>query len=1155
MNRIVTLLLFTGLLGYLPLSSQDPDFKSTSLLAAGTIHRIAVSKSGVYKLDYNFIKDKIKIDPASISPDRIIIAGNGAGRIPQWSALPRTDDLEQISTLGVGLDDGHFNEGDYILWYAEGPERWQFDTINRVYNMDKNIYDNANHYYVIINGPQRTKMVTETNGSIADYVSTTSQFYQRLEDEKVNLLGRYRPPGSGQKWYGDEMSVLNQLNYTNRFDFTDFVATDTFRFTARCAVRNEFATRYYVNFDAHEFSRNVGGLGNGLGNFESAYANDGVLSGTFVPGNSFSKILIRYPSANGSDSRAWVDFLQVNGWKNNIYHDGVQLLVTDPSSHFKGNPQYQVQHLPSNAMVWNISDPFHPALQEITIGEPALFISTRPVGSIPASFICFNVGTDLFTPTYETSIENQNVHNLQRADLIIVYHPDFKDAALTLAEHRQDHDHLIVKAIPADAIYDEFGGGSHDPSAIRDFARMVHGRDPSFRYLLLMGDATYDFLNHSPDVPYQNFIPAFETEESLDPIRSFPSDDFYALLDKIEGNTLIGALDIAVGRFPVSTPGEAMDIVNKIIYYDSNPVTLGDWRNRIMITADDEDSNTHLNQADGLAVKTNTAHPVYNEVKVYLDAYPQQSTPGGDRYPGVNADIDLNVNKGALTVTYLGHGGPNGWSQERVLGINQAQSYDNLENMPLFITATCSFAAYDEPGFTSAGEHLISNPNGGAIGLMTTVRAVYSGSNERLTDEVLKIIYNQDENGIPEGVGEILRKSKNANTIDTIDTNARKFTLLGDPSLKLAIPQYKVVPRELQGLPIDPDHLDTLGALGSAVVKGVVTDQNDQVLTSFNGTLYLTVFDKVQQRQTLANDEASTERNFATQTRQLFKGIANVDSGQWTIEFILPKDIDFSYGFGKMSFYAEDGQIDAAGFFNDFIIGGVSKDSLVDDTPPVIKLFMNDNHFIDGGITDADPDIYAELSDDHGINVSGTSIGHDIEAVLDGDDVHSFILNDFYQAALNDHTQGTVRFPLSGLTPGLHTITMTAWDLANNPAQATVDFLVLEDGGPVITKVQNQPNPFADETYFTFEHNRAGSLIDIQVEIFSTDGQLVNTLRKEGYVAGGYRVEDVLSWSGDNQHGAPVASGLYVYKLKTVFTTNGVVEVADNKAGKLVILH
>ncbi|HJW27767.1 MAG TPA: type IX secretion system sortase PorU, partial [Saprospiraceae bacterium] len=540
--------------------------------------------------------------------------------------------------------------------------------------------------------------------------------------------------------------------------------------------------------------------------------------------------------------------------KANNYKSGSALYVRDPRSRYKGIPTYTLDQFPSSGLIWDITNPQKPILQQFQQGNQTSFSVHNANPNQPEEFICFNPASDVFTPDYVGAVQNQNLHALQRADMLIVYFDDFEEAALKLAQHRRDFSHLVVECIPVSKVFKEFGGGSKDPAALRDFARMVYKRDPLFKYLLLIGDASYDFLNHSPDVPFQNFIPAFETEESLDPIRSFPTDDFFALLDNDEGNNLTGALDIAVGRFPVSSEQEAMDIVNKIIYYETNPLTLADWRNRLVFVADDEDANTHLKQADAVAVSSNTAHPVFNEEKIYLDAYPQQSTPGGDRYPAVNDDIDLNMKKGALTVTYLGHGGPNGWTQERVLGVNQAQSYDNLENMPLFITATCSFAGYDEPGFTSTGEHLLVNPNGGAIGLMTTVRAVFSGSNSRLTDAVHDIIFTPDADGNYLAVGEVLRRSKNANGIDTVDTNARKFTMLGDPALKLAIPRYNVAVKTLQGQPVGGANMDTLSALESAVVTGTIENNQGQLITSFNGTISLTLFDKIQVRKTLAND-------------------------------------------------------------------------------------------------------------------------------------------------------------------------------------------------------------------------------------------------------------------------------------------------------------
>lgn len=1124
---------------------NGPDYKSTSALAQGIIHKISVAKEGVFRIDYNFIKNQLQTDPATLDPQKIAVLGNGGGRIPQANALARVDDLEPVAIHQFGLEDGAFQPGDYILFYAEGPDKWRFDNLSKSYHMERNIYARENYYYINLNSDQTAFMQSRADQGSGAYISNTSFVSQRIEDEKVNLLGRFRPPGSGQDWYGDEMSAVNQLDFTNRFLLQDIVLSDTMAFRARFAVRTATNSRVYLRLGTREFEK-IGG-DTKLENYEANFAREAVISGSYIPNDQINQILVRYPGASGANSRAWIDYVQLNFWRNNIYHTGSPLLLRDPRTRYLGGPTFSVQNLPAGALIWDISYPQNPVAQQFNFATESKFTPPLDLVGTHIEFICFNPQTDVETPVYVGRVQNQNLHGINLANLLIIYYDAFEEAALKLANHRRQHSGMDVVAVPVSQVFEEFGGGAKDPSAIRDFVRMVYSRDPDFRYLLLIGDGTYDYLNHDPELPYHNYVPVFETEESLDPIRSFPSDDFFALLDDHEGGNLKGALDIAVGRLPSGTIDEANNVVNKIIAYDTNPATLHDWRNRTVLLADDEDNNTHLNQTEALAQMANALHPEYSQEKLYLDAFPQESTPGGDRYPLVSALLDQNIEKGALTITYIGHGGPNGWTQERVLGINQSLSYTNLNNLPLFITATCSFAGYDEPGFISAGEHLLSNPKGGAIGLMTTVRAVYSGSNARLTESVLERVYKADSPGIYPTIGEVLRRGKNSNSQDTLDNNARKFTVLGDPSMNLAIPKYPIVITHISDVEVGNGDVDTLSALETTTIKGVVRDYQDNLLSSFNGNITITVFDKEIRRKTLGNDAGSPVREYVSQNRQLFRGTASVINGEWSITFTLPKDIDFAFGKGKISMYAENGVIDAQGVSKDLVIGGVYEEGLGDDTPPIVKAFMNDNKFISGGITSADPFIYLELADDQGINVSGAGIGHDITAVLDGDNRNTYILNDFYKATLNDHRSGTVRFPLKGLSPGRHTLNVTAWDLANNYATDEIEFFVVNESGPMLENVFSFPNPAEDLVTIQFEHNRPGSDMDIRLDVFDAQGKLIATQTENNVQATGFRDISML-WDATD-----VLSGLYFYRLRVTFKQQNQSEVVDSKFGKLTI--
>jgi hypothetical protein len=708
---------------------------------------------------------------------------------------------------------------------------------------------------------------------------------------------------------------------------------------------------------------------------------------------------------------------------------------------------------------------------------------------------------------------------------------------------------LVVETIDVKLIYNEFAGGKQDPTAIRDFVRMISRRDVEFKYLLLLGDGSYDHRNITPNLADNNFIPAYETDESLDPIKGFPTDDYYVMISDGEGENLKGAIDVAVGRIPVTTAEMANGVIDKIINYDINRKSYGDWRLKIAFVADDEDTNLHVRQADNLAEDVEVNDPIFNQTKIYFDTYIQESTPGGDRYPAASEAINSSMQNGTLILNYMGHGGPKGWSQERVLKIPDIETWNNPDKLPILITATCSFTGYDDPALVSAGEVCIQKRNGGVVALLSTVRAVYASENERLAKAVFATIFEKID-GKAQTLGEIITRAKNKNADSNSFLNDRKFALIGDPSQQIAIPKYNIETTQINSNPIST--IDTLNALEKVTISGIVTDASGNIVPNFNGSIFPTVYDKESTIETLQNDSGSRKESFQVYRNILFKGSASVINGKFTFTFVVPKDINYTVGKGRVSYYAYDGEMtDAAGYYNDILIGGSNQNGITDEIGPTMQLFMNDENFVFGGSTDANPTLLVNLSDDLGINVSGTSIGHDVVAVLDDDpNNNSFILNKFYEANTDDHTSGKIRFPLKGLSPGKHFLTVKAWDVSNNSTEERLEFLVINQGDESLRRVYNYPNPFTTSTSFQFEHDLVGSDLEVFIQIYTVSGKLVKTIEKNVF-ASGYRVNDI-QWNAQDDYGSSLGKGLYLYKIKVLSRELNLIR--ESGFEKLVIL-
>ena len=1150
-NRYEKLVEFEIHLDLIPqaaLSQRGPRATTTSVLSNGDVYKLGIKEHGMYKLTYTFIKDALGMsDIDNIDPRQLKLFGNGAGPLPELNNAFRYDDLEENAIKIIGEEDGSFDNNDYILFYAEGPHKLVFEQDNQQLRRMTNSYTQESYYFLKVDTDNGLRVNDRASIPSSAYTSTAFNDYLHYEKESNNLLSQaLGAQGSGIDWYGDIFNTTRERTYSD-FRIPNIRNTDPVSVEIRMAIRSRLNSRFTATINGTQL-QSSGVSGVNIENNESQYARNLTLKGNFQTSDEQISATITYPPLGDGTNAAWMDYIAFNA-RRDLSFVGPQMTFRDFETLNYPDASFQLGGANSNVLIWDITDPLKPQNQEVTASGNNLSFGTTT--SSLRTFVAFEETNIDQLPEAVGKIDNQNIHGIENVDMVIVYHPEFEEAANRLATHREQHSNLKVVTVNLFQLYNEFSSGAQDPTAIRDFARLQFERGANFRFMILFGDASYDFRDL--DQHGQHYVPTYQTPRSLHPIESFPTDDYFALLSPEEGDNLDGAIDIAIGRIPSGNITEANIVVDKIIAYDTEPNRMRDWRNRVVFVADDEDNNQHINDADGISVSLGLRHPVFNINKIYLDAYQQESTPGGARYPKVQEAINRDIFKGTLVVNYLGHGGSKGWTQERVLTNADIDSWTNAEHLPLFVTATCSFTGYDEPTITTAGEQAMLKSGGGVIGLFTTVRAVYAQSNKRLTTAVFQNIF-QEIGEEPTTIGEILRISKNANRADTSGTNARKFTLIGDPSMQLAIPRWNVSTTTINGHNVADGVPDTLRALQKVTIEGLITDANGATIDDFNGRIYPTVFDKAITVTTLAQDPKSSQKDFKLQKNILFKGVATVSSGAFKFSFVVPKDIDYDFGFGKISYYAEDGEkLDARGYYDKVIIGGSRSTGFNDDQGPIVEVFMNNDDFVFGGSTNEDPTLLVKLSDDNGINVAGNSIGHDLTGVLDNNTQSTFILNDFYESALDDYTQGTVRFPLFDLEEGLHTISVKAWDIANNQADGYTEFVVASSDDMALKFVLNYPNPFTTNTNFQFEHNQSSQSMDVQIQVFTVSGHLVKTIQAQAASDNG-RVSGI-NWDGTDDYGDRLARGVYVYKVK-VNTSDGFAEnrAAESEFEKLVIL-
>lgn len=1105
-------------------------YASNSVLSTGRWKKIKISQTGIYKLTYNQI-----VDMGFSNPQNIKVYGNGGSMLPYYNNAPRIDDIQQIPIYIYKGTDNIFNSGDYILFFAKAPIYWSYNSSIHMFTHSLHHYSDESFYFLTDEGSSSlTMQIVDENNLTPNQNVQSFDDYVYHELESINFIK------SGRNWVGESFS--NNL-------------TQSFSFTIPNIVQNSSASVKAVVYgrspvtNSFSFSLNGQNLGtqlisalyySGTGNY--ANVETFIKTTTLNAGNSLNFTITYNKPPQGGEG--WLDYFDINV-RRSLSFGGGQMFFRDVSSIGVGNvAQFQLSVNNSNTQIWDITNPLNPFIVQSSISGSQLLFNAK-TDSL-REFIAFD-GTSFYTPTIVGDVANQNLHSLSNIDMVIVSHPNFLSAANELADFHRQMDQLSVEVVTPELIYNEFSSGIPDVSSIKFFMKMLYdkaGNDSLKmpKYLLLIGDGSYD--NRHNFSSNTNYIFTYQSSFSNAPVSSFTTDDFFGMLDDNEYE-YIGKLDISVGRLPVKSLAEANILVNKIKNYYSSSA-LGDWRNSLTFVADDEDSNEHIGQSNALATFVDTLFPQYNLDKIFLDAFQQESTPTGDRYPGAHDAIEKRMKKGTLVFNYTGHGNEYALTHEHVIINSDIIAWSNYNTLPLFITGTCEFSHWDDYNRTSAGEMVLLNPVGGSIAMFSTTRLVYSTSNFALNKNFFNYLYQRNNNGEYLRIGDIYRLAKNQ-TGGLGDINKRNFSLLGDPALRLTYPKNIVITDSINGIPIGIFN-DTIKPLQHIKISGHVEDANSNFLTNYSGTVLVTFFDKPISLNTLANDGGAVY-SFKIQNNILFKGLASVINGKFNIEFIMPKDIQYTSGYGKVSYYLSPnfGTDDGTGYYNRLIIGGENQ-NINDNQGPQINLFMNNEQFVNGGITNESPQLIVKFFDENGINTVSNSIGHDICAYIDGNTSKKIVLNDQYVSEKDDYKRGKVYYTLSNLEPGEHKITVKAWDVANNSSEASLNFVVKSSEKIEISRVLNYPNPFSTKTSFYFEHNQASGLVDVMIQIFSITGKVVKTITHSFY-SDGFRNEPI-EWNGKDEYGDKLAQGVYFYKL-TVKTTTGTAE----KFEKLVILQ
>ena len=1119
MKRILCVLLFV--FGLLTSAWADSSrYASESVLNSGKWVKIQVAEDGIYKLTAADLK---KMGFSNL--DKVAVYGYGGWPLDEDFSTTYIDDVPEVAV---------WRGADYLLFYGKGPRKWEYSSSDKSFIHTNNPYSNYGYYFVTEKETTGRTMEKAASAAGATLQVTTFDDYVLHEEELVSVNS------SGRELYGESFtSTLSR-------DFTISVP----------GITNDEgkATLSFISRGNGTITMNVDG--------------NALISGSVsVPSDEYEVARELYRE------RAWMadkgETVKVNIGYSTTGHKNVhlnyfrlqmkrQLKVYDNYTFFRslsarGNAsRFVIQGADASTLVFDVTDGVNPQQMETSLNGTELSFSI-PASASLREFVVVKP-SQIKAPVTVGEVANQNLHALPQQDMIIIAQPNFTTQAERLAEAHRTKDNLTVRVVTPESIYNEFSSGTPDATAYRRFMKMFYDRKTSEadapKYLLLFGDGSFDnrkLTSAWKSVDMSNMLLTYQTENSLSS-QSYVIDDYFGFLDDADNKKSLQnkKLCLGIGRFPIRTVEQATQMVDKVISYMENKNT-GSWKNNLCFMADDG-SNTdgfmteHMEFADQLAGYVESEHPEFLVNKLYYDAYKKDMTAG--TYPDVRSGLQKLLKDGLLLFNYTGHGGTTALSDEKVLTQTDINQF-TYTHLPVWVTATCDFTRFDDLN-TSAGEDVFLNKSSGGIALFTTVRVAYSRPNFPINDNVIRNLFERN-NGRRRTLGEVMQATKN--TLSSVYKLG--FCLIGDPAVKMAYPEFGMKVTTVNGQSVDGNSI-SFKALEKITVEGEVLDVSGQLVTDFTGIVNPTVKDSKVTVTCLknSNKDDSPAFTFTDYPNTIFIGNDSVRNGKFSFTFTVPKDISYSNLQGKMNLYAVDTESgnEAQGNFDNVIVGGTSDTAETDTIGPEIRaLYLNDTTFVDGGQVNTTPYFVAELWDKSGVNITGSSVGHDMMLLIDESTVLSYNLNSYYELLPGEDGTGIVKFPIPALEPGKHTAEFWVWDILNNSTVRTFTFEVVEGLKPFLFDVIATPGIAREQVTFHLMHNRPESRMRVGIMVYDLAGRQLWKHEESG--TSGLFENYTVSWDLTSG-GVRMRPGVYIYRA-AISTDNS---KDATKARKFIIL-